>query len=103
MVRLAGLALAASLGCAEMRRPPTFPQGAAGQPVVHEQALLGLSEEGDAAVVQLVDAEAQEPELVLTVFDHAGGPTRPLLVAPRQTAHAVARRVREAGRRASPV
>ena len=31
------------LGCAEWRMPPTFPERAAGRPVVHEQALLGLS------------------------------------------------------------
>jgi hypothetical protein len=89
--------------CAEWRMQPTFPAGAAGLPVVHEQALLGLSQKGDAAVAQLVDADGQPPELALLAFDRAGGPSRTLLVAPSETAAAVARRVREQGHKPWPV
>lgn len=82
---------------------PTFPAAAAGLPVLHEQALLGLSQEGDAAVAQLVDADGQPPELELLAFDRAGGPSRTLLVAPADTAASVARRVREEGHKPWPV
>src|SRR5438445_430752 len=56
------------LGCAEWRMPPTFPERAAGRPVVHEQALLGLSPQGDAAVAELVEADGAEPHLELRIF-----------------------------------
>lgn len=82
---------------------PTFPVEAAGRPVVTEQALAGLSGKGDAAVVQLIDADDRAPELSLLVFDGKGGPTKLLARAPPETAKAVAQRVREAGHRPSPV
>ncbi len=60
------------LGCAEWRMPPTFPERAAGRPVVHEQALLGLSPQGDAAVAELVEADDAEPHLELRIFASLG-------------------------------
>lgn len=81
----------------------TFPEGAAGQPVVYEQALVGISDEGDAAVVQLIDAEGAEPRLSLLVFDRRGGPTRAIRSSLAPTARAVAERVRQAGRRTTPI
>src|SRR5229473_5412236 len=81
----------------------TFPEGAAGQPVVYEQALVGISDEGDAAVVQLIDAEGAEPRLSLLVFARGGGPTRAIRSSLAPTARAVAERVRQAGRRTTPI
>lgn len=89
--------------CADWRRPATFPEQAAGRPVVAEQALLGISESGDAAVAQLIDADGARPELTLALFDANGTPTRTLLTAPADVARATAQRVREAGHRPSPV
>jgi tetratricopeptide (TPR) repeat protein len=103
MPRPGVLALACLLGCAEMRLPPTFPQGAAGRPVVQEQAIVGLSQRGDAAVAQLIDAEGEEPRLELLLFDAGGGPSKPLLAAPRSAVQAVAQRLFLAGRKTSPV
>jgi tetratricopeptide (TPR) repeat protein len=91
------------LSCAEWRMAPTFPEQAAERPVVHEQALLGLSEPGDAAVLELVDAEGEEPRLTLSVWGRAGEPARTLLVAPRDRARAVAEQIRELGSRAVPL
>lgn len=82
---------------------PTFPAAAAGLPVIHEQALLGISQAGDAAVAQLVDADGQPPELALLAFDRRGGPSRSLLVAPAEIAAQVGRRLRQEGRRLSPL
>jgi len=95
--------LVAALGCAEYRMKATFPEGAAGQPVVYEQALVGISDEGDAAVVQLIDAEGAEPRLSLLVFARGGGPTRAIRSSLAPTARAVAERVRQAGRRTTPI
>jgi hypothetical protein len=52
--------------------PPTFPERAAGRPVLHEQALLGLSPQGDAAVAELVEADGAEPHLDLRIFPGLG-------------------------------
>jgi len=82
---------------------PTFPEQAAGQPVVHEQALVGLTDDGDAAVVELVDAEGDEPRLTLSAWGRAGEPARVLLVAPPDRARAVAGQIRELGNRAAPL
>ena len=95
--------LVALVACADAGRPPTFPQQAAGRPVVAEQALLGLSAEGDAAVALLVDAEGEKPQLNLSIFDAKGGHGRALLPAPDAVARTVSQRVREAGHRAAPV
>ncbi len=80
-----------------------MPLDAAGQPVVQEQALLGLSAAGDAAVAQLTDAEGAPPELTLLLLDHAGGASKVLRRAPVEVARAVAQRVRAAGQRLTPV
>src|SRR5260370_11118774 len=81
----------------------SFPEGAAGQRVVNEQALVGISDEGDAAVVELIDAEGAEPRLSLLVFDRGGGPTRAIRSSSAPTARAVAERVRQEGRRTTPI
>lgn len=97
------LLLAALVACADLRRPPTFSAQAAGQPVVAEQALLGLSADGDAAVALLIDAEGAKPQLTLSIFDAKGGPARAVLPAPEAVARNVSRRVREAGHRPAPL
>lgn len=103
MRKLASLAFGL-VACAEYRsQPPIFPEGAAGQPVVFEQALLGLSPEGDALAAQLVDADGAAPQLGLIVLDHEGGPTRQIAAAGAEQARAVARRVREAGDQPLPL
>lgn len=81
---------------------PTFPEQAAERPVVHEQALLGLSEQGDAAVAELVDAEGEEPRLTASLWGREGEPSRTLLVAPPDRARSVAARIRDVGRRPAP-
>jgi hypothetical protein len=91
------------LACAEWRMPPTFPRQAAGRPVIHEQAVLGLSQEGDLAAAQLVDADGEEPRLTLLAFGRGGEPTRTLLEASRERAAAVARRLHADGRQRAPV
>lgn len=100
-MRLLALLLAAA--CADLKAQPTFPVEAAGRPVIAEQAILGIADDGDAAVAQLVDADDRAPELSLLVFDRAGGPTRTLLQAAPPAAQKVAQRVRQAGRRPSPI
>ena len=98
------LALAISLlGCSEWQMKPTFPEQAKGQQVVYEQALLGLSAKGDAAVAQLIDADGAVAELSLLVFDRAGGPSRPVLRAPQTVASAVAQSLRQEGSRPAPL
>src|SRR4051812_25613699 len=94
--------LACVLGCAEWRMPATFPEQAAGRPVVHEQALLGLSADGTAAVAELVDADGELPRLTLLAFG-PGGPARKLLSAPPDRAAGVARKVYASGRKLEPV
>jgi tetratricopeptide (TPR) repeat protein len=100
-VRLLPFALL--LACAEQRLPPTFPEQAAGRPVIAEQAILGLSDAGSAAVAQLIDAEGARPELTLSLLDGAGGPSHAVLTAPERAARAVAQRVRGAGHRPTPI
>ncbi|MBZ5655007.1 MAG: hypothetical protein LAO56_06970 [Acidobacteriia bacterium] len=95
--------LACCISCAEWRMAPTFPRQAAEQPVVHEQALLGLSEAGDAAAADLVDAEGEAPRLSLLAWPAAGESSRALLEAPPDRARAVARRIRESGGRPLPL
>src|SRR5437763_1984215 len=90
MRRLAPLCFV--LGCAEWRMPPTFPQQAAGQPIVHEQALIGFAIDGTAAaVVEFLEAEGELPRLTLRGVQH-DGPARTLLEAPLERARAVAER-----------
>ncbi len=95
--------LACCLSCAEWRRPPTFPERAAGQPVIHEQALVGISGGGDAAVADLLDAEGEPPTLRLFVWEPPGRSPRVLLEAPADRASAVAALVRRDGERAVPL
>src|SRR5215470_3787988 len=98
------LALAGCLlACAEWRLPPTFPEQAAGRPVIHEQAVVGLSDPGDLAAAQLVDADGQSPSLTLLEFGRAGQPTRTLLEAPKDRADAIARRLRASGAEPRPL
>src|SRR5262249_47873003 len=98
------LALAGCLlACAEWRWPPTFPEQAAGHPVIHEQAVVGLSDPGDLAAAQLVDADGQAPSLTLLAFGRGGQPTRTLLEAPPDRADAIARRLRDTGAEPRPL
>src|SRR3989441_7781114 len=90
------------LACAEWRMPPTFPERAAGRPVLHEQALLGLSPQGDAAVAELLEADGAQPRLALLVFDRAGGATRALLEASLESARAASRELQAAARGPAP-
>lgn len=100
---LAPAAVACLLGCADWRVPPTFPQGVAGRPVVHEQALVGVSADGDAAAIELIDADADEPRLALRIFEARGGRARTELAAPAELARAAAERVEREGRAASAI
>jgi tetratricopeptide (TPR) repeat protein len=95
--------LLCSLSCAEWGMAPTFPRQAAERPVVHEQALLGLSQGGAAAVVELVDAEGEPPRLSLLAWGGPGGSVRTLLTAPADRAQAVANRIREEGGKPLPL
>src|SRR5260370_26969958 len=91
------------LACSEWRLKPTFPEHAAGKPVLHEQAILGISDEGSALVAQLVSADGEEPHLSLLLFDRGGAPSRSEMVAPAEAARAVADRVLAEGRRPAPL
>ena len=44
--------------------------------MISEQAVLGISDAGDAAVAQLIDADGKDPELSLLIFDRAGAKDR---------------------------
>lgn len=79
-------------------RPLTAPYSASA-PLIQEQALAGLDQDGNAAALQLVEAEGMPPSLGLWRLDREGGPSRLLLTAPRDIAMQVGASVREAGRR----
>lgn len=96
-------ALACLLACAEWRMPPTFPRDAQGRPVVHEQALVGLSDAGDALVAELIDADGEEPRLLLRWFDSRGAQSRTELAAPAEVALAAALDLRARGRTRTPL
>src|SRR5438128_8734746 len=89
--------------CAEWQRPPLTAPYRAGEPLLQEQALVGLAPDGSAAAVQLIDAEGAPPRLELLALDARGGETRHLAAAPESLARAAARRVRAGGRRAVPL
>src|SRR5260370_9302350 len=91
------------LGCSEWRLKPTFPEHAAGKPVLHEQAILGISDEGSALVAQLVSADGEGPHLSLLLYYRDGAPTRSEMVAPAEAARAVAEQVLAAGPRPAPL
>jgi tetratricopeptide (TPR) repeat protein len=97
------LSLALATGCADWQRPPLTAPYRAGGPVVQEQAFLGVSSDGSAGAVQLVDADGAPPRLELIALDARGGPTRHIAAAPAQIASAVARRLRADGRKAVPL
>ena len=96
-------ALALLASCAEMSRPPTFDQRAGGQPLVQEQAVAGLQSSGDAAVLELIDAEGKPPALSLQSFSRDGKPAKELLVAPPGVALDVAGELRQKGAQAAPL
>jgi tetratricopeptide (TPR) repeat protein len=83
-------------------RPLSAPYSASA-PLIQEQALLGIDAEGNAAALQLVEAEGMPPSLTLFRLDRDGGPSRVLLAAPADVAGQVAAVVREAGHRAEPL
>src|SRR3984893_18469565 len=89
--------------CAEWRMAPTFPEQAEGRPVIHEQAVLGLSAAGDLAAAQLVDADGAAPSLALLAFGRSGEPTRTVLEAPPERAMAGCRRLRATGPQPAPL
>ena len=83
-------------------RPLTAPYSASA-PLVQEQALLGLDAAGNAAALQLVEAEGTAPSLTLFRLDREGGPSRILLTAPAEVAAQVAAAVRDAGHEERPL
>src|SRR5256885_12352942 len=89
--------------CADWQRPPLTAPYRAGEPLLQEQALVGLAPDGRAAAVQLIDAEGAPPRMELLAFDARRGETRRLAAAPENVARATARRLRADGRRAVPL
>jgi hypothetical protein len=89
--------------CSEWRMRPLTAPYVAGAPLVQEQALVGLDPDGNAAALQLVEAEGMAPSLELWRLDRDGGPSRLLLAAPPDVAAGVAATVRERGRTRSPL
>jgi tetratricopeptide (TPR) repeat protein len=75
----------------------------AGEPLLHEQALVGLSRDCTAAAVQVIDAEGAAPRLELIALDARGGETRRLAAAPEGAAAAAAGKLRAQGRRPVPL
>src|SRR5450432_3255430 len=101
---VATIAAAACLaGCADYRQKPTFPENAAHQPVLNEQAILGISPSGDAAVAQLIDADGEPAQLRLTIFDAHGAPTKSVLVARPEIAKAVSASLLRDGQKPVPL
>ena len=103
--KIGGLALiaAAASGCADARVQPTFPEGAAGQTLIEEQALLGLNTRGDALVAQLLAVEGTQPTLTLLLFDRDAAPTKTLLTGSTALANSVAARILHEGNRVEPL
>ena len=89
--------------CADWQRPPLWAPYRAGEPLLQEQALVGLAPDGSAAAVQLIDAEGAPPRMELLVFDAGGGETRRLAAARDSVARAAARRLRADGKRPMPL
>ena len=89
--------------CADWQRPPLTAPFRAGEPLLQEQALVGLASDGSAAAVQLIDAEGAPPRMELLALDAAGGETRRLAAASESAARAAARRLRADGARPVPL
>src|SRR5450432_1615703 len=101
---VATIAAAACLaGCADYRQKPTFPENAAHQPVLNEQAILGISPSGDAAIAQLIDADGEPAQLQLLIFDARGAPTKSALEAKPETAKAVSATLLRDGQKRVPL
>jgi len=88
--------------CADARARPTFPEDAAGRPVIEEQALLGFDARGDALAAQLLVAEGHA-QLSLIALDRDAGPTRTLAQASEEIARAVGERLLAAGDSRQPL
>jgi hypothetical protein len=102
--RIAALAsLPILAACADLSRPPLFPPGAAEEPIVQEQALLGLAPEGDAMAAQLLVAEGAAPRLALLRLDKSGLGPRVVETAPPEVARAVAARLTAQGEILEPL
>ena len=99
-MRLLAVLVLLAAACADWQRPALTDPYRADQPLIHEQALVGLATDGSAAAVQLIDAEGAPPQLELLVFDASGAPTRHVRAAPEIVARAVSRRLRDEGRKA---
>jgi tetratricopeptide (TPR) repeat protein len=97
------VAYALLAACSEWRMRPLTAPYSASAPLIQEQALLGLDAEGNAAALQLVEAEGMAASLTLWRLDRDGGPSRVLLTAPAEVASQVASAVREAGHRQDPL
>lgn len=102
-MRLLAVLVLLAAACADWQRPALTDPYRADQPLIHEQALVGLATDGSAAAVQLIDAEGAPPQLELLVFDASGAPTRHVRAAPEIVARAVSRRLRDEGRKAVPL
>jgi hypothetical protein len=97
------IATAAALACADYRQKPTFPENAAHQAVLNEQAVLGISNDGSAAVASLIDADGEPAQLQLLIFDAHGAPTKTALEAGPAIAKVVSKRLIDDGQRPLPL
>jgi tetratricopeptide (TPR) repeat protein len=97
------IATAAALACADYRQKPTFPENAAHQPVLNEQAVLGLSNDGSAAIASLIDADGEPAQLRLQIFDAGGAPTKTVLEAAPETARKVSQELQRDGQKPLPL
>jgi tetratricopeptide (TPR) repeat protein len=102
--RIAALAcLPVVAACADLSRPPLFPPGAAEEPIVQEQALLGLAPQGDAVAAELLLAEGSAPRLSLLRLDKSGVGPQVIEAAPPAVARAVAARLLAQGETLEPL
>jgi hypothetical protein len=97
------IALFILAACADLSRPALFPPEAAEQPVLQEQALLGLAPEGDAVAAQLLLAEGEAPRLSLLRLDKSGVGPKTFEAAPPAVAQAVAARLLAHGETQAPL
>src|SRR3989442_6763708 len=59
--------------CADWQRPPLTGPYRATEPLLQEQALVGLAPDGSAAAVQLIDAQGTPHRLKLLPMDDRAG------------------------------